>query len=209
MKSRTDTHTASLSHTHMHRWNGKAVLCKGFLSISKFSKKCVWVCVCEGPLCRHLGDMKSGSMACIPKYYKTHTQTELWREDGGTEGRKGKNETQTAKERMTPWFTSLFIPLQCAAKSHQFAFHDGFTLTHKHTQLPPVPMVTWRRGGRDLTIELFTQQQHTHTHTTTYLTYGSHTCIYSRAFTHWKHDIIYLWEADFWISASPAHEHHS
>ncbi|TNN26182.1 hypothetical protein EYF80_063681 [Liparis tanakae] len=49
-------------------------------------------------------------------------------------------------------------------------------------------MVTWRQGGRDLTIELFTQQ-HTHTVCVTYLT---HTFSLSQR----KHDIIYLCAAD-------------
>lgn len=44
-----------------------------------------------------------------------------------------------------------------------FPSRDDCNLTHKHTWLPPVPMVTLGQGGRDLTIEPFTQQQqHTH-----------------------------------------------
>ena len=75
------------------------------------------------------------------------------------------------------------------------------THTHRctHRQLPPVPMVTWRQGGRDLTIELFAQQQHTHTVCVTYLTYGSHTHLYLVCLTHTltqrKHDVIDLFAA--------------
>lgn len=81
-----------------------------------------------------------------------------------------------------------FIRLQCATKSYQFT-----TCAHTYWQLAPVPMETRRQRGRDLTLELFTQQHHTDTHD------APHT-MHTRTHrdTHQRHDIINLWaQADF------------
>lgn len=132
----------------------------------------------------------------------SETQSEHWREEGGTDGGKMQHKTNSESERdaENDWFTSLFIRLQRVTKSYQFTAQDccsplSLFLTHanahSHTQLAPVPMVTWKKGGRDLTIELFTQQQHTHNTSHMALThlYYSGVCVCD-ALKAWHHRAV-------------------
>lgn len=122
----------------------------------------------------------------LPIYQRERErETEHWREEGGTKRKKQKQETEGKRESCWEGLVdfAVYPTAVCYEKQpksqimiayiHRHRHKQTCTHTrkyahvHTHTQaeLPPVPMVTWRQGGRDLTIELFTQQQHTHTRT--------------------------------------------
>lgn len=88
--------------------------------------------------------------------------SEQWSEERWTVAGKQETERDQERKRCQDFVVSDCSVLQKATNS-QLTHTRTHTNIHRHTS--SVPMVTWRQRGRDLTIELFTQQQHTHTHT--------------------------------------------